>query len=118
MVVLIVDGGWVARDGCYLDIFPITQTALTAKKKFYSILIMINDISESEGMNLPKAKFQFGQKVKVNWHEADVETSEAWIVGVNYNPYLSGNIHYAALVEPGDYIITDVNEDMLETIEE
>lgn len=79
---------------------------------------MINDISEGEGMNLPEAKFQFGQKVKINWHKADGDTSEAWIVGVNYNPYLSGNIYYEALVEPVAYIITDVDEDMLEAIEE
>lgn len=43
---------------------------------------------------IPKAKFRFGQKVRVYWREAGGLPSIAWVTGIHCNPNVSERINY------------------------
>lgn len=71
-------------------------------------------------MDMKTAQYQYAQKVKVNWHEAECGVSDAVIIGITMDGmygddkpplYEVKTLDDAGRLEPGS--ITDVDEDMI-----
>lgn len=64
-------------------------------------------------MNIPTTDFNFGERVIVNWHEAECPPTKARIIGMNCDPRLDQSITFT-IVEEGGFISDYIDEDMLE----
>lgn len=50
---------------------------------------------------IPPARYQFGQRVSIHWHEAELGVTEGTITGVNYDHRHGGEVLYTITEDNG-----------------
>ncbi len=66
-------------------------------------------------MKIPSAQFTFAQRVRITWHEAECEPTEAIITGINYDHRRDNQPCYT-ITEDGGAQTDSLTEDMISAL--
>lgn len=64
-------------------------------------------------MRIPKAQFNFGQRVVVQWYEIECGKTEATITGINYDHRRGGDGPRYTITEDNGCQTDDITENMM-----
>lgn len=67
-------------------------------------------------MKIPKARFQFAQRVNCHWHEIECGVTEATITGINYDHRHGGDAPRYTITEDNGQQTDDITEGMLSSV--